>query len=234
MTVQNAKPSKEKPSRTRVGGRGFFAALMLCLIAVGGVAAADFSNTLRQPVTDAGEQEVTTVTTAVTTTTAKPVAVKPVVTTSTTTATATDETTVTSAASLFCLPLSNRVLTPFSEQPLYNETLDTYRAHSGMDFDGEQGQSVRPFADGTVFSVEEDALWGGCVTVEHGAGVVTVYRGISPTVAVGEELTTDDRVGILADVPCESDLGPHLHFELYKDGEAADAAALFSGQLIYE
>ena len=233
MTVQNGRTPKEKRSRSGAGGRGLFAALMLCLIAVGGVAAADFSDRLERPALESDGQDTTTVTSAVTTTTAKPAAVKTAVTT-TTTVTAAEETTVTTAASLFCLPLSNKVLTSFSEQPLYNKTLDTYRAHTAVDFDGEQGQSVRPFADGTVCAVEEDALWGGCVTVDHGAGVVTVYRGISPCVEVGDELTADDRLGMLADVPCETDLGPHLHFELYKDGSAADAAALFDGQLVYE
>ena len=218
------------------GGHGFFAVLMLCLIAVGGVAATTFSDNLKQPPLDSDGQEqptVTTVTTAVTTTTAKPVAVTPA---TTTVAPETSEsvTTTTAPASLFVLPMSNKVLTPFSEQPLYNETMDTYRAHTAIDFDGEDGQSVRPFAGGTVTAVEEDALWGGCVTVDHGAGVVTVYRGVSPSVEVGDELTVDDRIGILADVPCETDLGPHLHFELYKDGSAADASALFDGQLVYE
>ena len=217
------------------GSRGFFAVLMLCLIAVGGVAATTFSDSLKQPPLESDEQEqrtVTTVTTAVTTTTAKPVAVTPATTTVAPTETEA-VTTTTAPASLFVLPMSNKVLTPFSEQPLYNETLDTYRAHTAIDFDGEDGQSVRPFAGGTVSAVEEDALWGGCVTVDHGAGVVTVYRGVSPSVEVGDELTIDDRVGMLADVPCETDLGPHLHFELYKDGKVADATALFDGQLVY-
>lgn len=229
-TVENNETYPKKSG----GGRGFFAALMLCLIAVGGVAVTTFSDSLQQPPLDT-EQNSTTVTTAVTTTTAKPVAVTPVTTTtkvSTTTTAAT--TTTTKAASLFALPLSNKVLTPYSEEPVYNATLDTYRAHTAIDFDGEEGQRVRPFANGVVTAVEQDALWGGCVTIDHGAGVISVYRGIEPSVEVGDELTTDNHLGALADVPCESDLGPHLHFELYKEGKAADAAALFDKQLSYE
>lgn len=215
--------------------RGFFAVLMLCLIAVGGVAATTFSDNPEHPPLEPDGHEITTAATAMTTTTAKPVAVKPATTTTTTTVTtATEATTTTTPASLFVLPLTNKVLTPYSEQPLYNKTLDSYRAHTATDFDGEEGQPVRPFANGTVSAVEDDALWGGCVTVEHGGGVITVYRGVFPTVRVGDELTTDDHVGTLADVPCESDLGPHLHFELYKDGNTADAATLFDGQLVYE
>lgn len=228
---QTNQPREEGRSH---GSRGFFAVLMLCLIAVGGVAATTFSDNLTPPLLEPDEQSPATTTAVVTTTTAKPVAVTPATTTVVTTTVVTTTTGTTAPASLFVLPMSNKVLRPFSEQPLYNQTLDTYRAHTAIDFDGEDGQSVRPFANGTVSAVEEDALWGGCVTVDHGAGILTVYRGISPTVEVGDELTTDDRVGILADVPCETDLGPHLHFELYKDGKIADAAALFDGQLVYE
>lgn len=216
------------------GSRGFFAVLMLCLIAVGGVAVTTFSDSVQEPPL-ASEQNNTTVTTAatLTTTTAKPVAVTPATTTTAQTTTTTIVTTTTEAASLFVLPLSNKVLTPYSEQPLYNKTLDTYRAHTAIDFDGEEGQRVRPFANGVVAAVEQDALWGDCVTVDHGAGVTSVYRGIEPSVEVGDEVTTADHLGSLADVPCESDLGPHLHLELYKDGQVADATALFDN-LVYE
>ncbi len=218
------------------GGRGFFTVLMLCLIAIGGVAATTFSDSLGEPPLEPETDTPTSVVTSVTTTTAKPVAVTPATTTTIiTTTTATAETTETTKAdSLFVLPLSNKVLTPYSEQPLYNETLDTYRAHTAIDFDGEEGQPVRPFANGTVTMVEQDALWGGCVTMDHGAGVISVYRGLEVSVEVGDELTTDDHLGLLADVPCESDLGPHLHLELYKDGKTADAAALFDKQLVFE
>lgn len=222
------------PKKPRVG-RGFFSVLMLCLIAIGGVAATTLSdNTPSAPLDSA--QTTTAATTAMTTTTVKPVAVNPVTTThKTTTTTATvPATTTTTSSPLFVLPLSNKVLTPFSETPLYNETLDTYRAHTAVDFDGEEGQMVLPLADGTVCSVEKDTLWGGCVTVDHGAGVISIYRGVDTSVAIGDEVTNDTALGTLSSVPCESRLGPHLHLELYKDGQAVDATALFDEQLIFD
>lgn len=218
------------PKKTNTS-RGFFAVLILCLIAVGGVAAATFSDSLREtPVTD--EQNRVTLTTTVTpVTTAKPAAVKPA-TTATTVTTTTTAPEAEEAASLYTLPLSNRVLTPFSEQPIYYEVLASYRAHKAIDFDGEEGQPVHPFAEGTVTVVENDALFGGCVTVDHGSGIVSVYRGIAASVSVGDDVTTETRLGTLDVVPCESDLGPHLHMELYKDGEAADAALLFQDDMV--
>lgn len=222
MMIEN---NETYPKNTNKASKGFFAVLMLCLIAVGGVAATTFSSSFN----DTPAFEETTVTTTVTTTSVAPVAVSPA---TTTTVSTTAATTTTAPAELFVLPLSNKVLTSFSTQPIYNETLDSYSAHTATDFDGEEGQAVRPFANGTVTAVEDDPLWGGCVTVDHGEGVISVYRGIAPSVDVGDEVTTDERLGTLDAVPCESKLGPHLHLELYKDGEAADAAALFGDRLI--
>jgi len=219
------------PKESHHASKSFFAVLLLCLIAVGGVAAATFSSSFRTPSATPPDETVTTTTaSSVVTTSAAPVAATPATTTVRTTTTTVTATT-TKASDLFALPLSNRVLVHYTAEPLYNATLDTYAAHTATDFDGEEGQLVRPFADGVVTAVEDDLLWGGCVTVEHGEGVISVYRGIKPSVDVGDELTTDDTLGALATIPCESDLGPHLHMELYKDGKAADVAMLFQGKL---
>jgi len=229
---RNTDPFTQTETAPKRHNRGFFTVLMICLIAVGGVAATTFSDSLKQPPTDpvsdvTPSNVTTTATTVVTTTTAKPVAVKPATTTTVETVTTATAKEANDAVLLFRLPLSNKVLTPYSEQPLYYKTLDTYRTHTAIDFEGEEGQSVKPFADGTVSLVEDDPLWGGCVTLDHGEGVISVYRGISASVKVGDELTVDDVLGKLDDIPCESDLGPHLHFELYKDGTVADASVLF-------
>lgn len=219
-------------SYPKTGGsahKGFFVVLMICLIAVGGVAAATFSDGFKEPSLVA-EPTSTVGTTAITTSVA-PAAVTPATTTSVRTTTTVATTTTTAPPELFVLPLSNKVLTPYSTKPVYNETLDTYAAHTATDFDGEEGQTVRPFADGTVTAVEKDLLWGGCVTLDHGEGVISVYRGLVPMVEVGEEVTTADHLGTVGAVPCESKLGPHLHMELYKNGKAADVAALFEGKL---
>ena len=216
------------PKESRGASKGFFVVLLLCLIAVGGVAAATFSSTFRQPLDE--EVAPTTIGTVISTS-AAPVAVTPATSVRTTTTTVSTTVTTTAPKELFALPLGNRVITHYTAEPLYNATLDTYTSHTATDFDGEEGQIVRPFADGIVTAVVNDAMWGGCVTVDHGDGVISVYRGIEPSVEKNDELTTDDSLGALAAVPCESDLGPHLHMELYKDGKATDVALLFQGKL---
>ena len=219
----------KKSERKRRTGRGFFTALALCLIAIGGVAASTFSETVHHPTTD------TSATTTVPTvrTTEIPAAAPTVASTVTTSTVATTEATTapTEPPALTALPLNGAILTPFSERPLYNKTMADYRAHTALDLGGEEGQSVMVIAEGTVSATEEDPLWGPTVTVDHGEGVISVYRGVSATVPQGAHVDVGNVIGKLAAIPSEAHLGPHLHLELYHQGTAVDPASLL-GELL--
>ena len=83
---RNVDSATQTKRNYKKSNRGFFAVLMVCLIAVGGVAATTFSDSLKQPMLDPTDDATasdvtTTVTTSGITTTAKPVAVKPAATT---------------------------------------------------------------------------------------------------------------------------------------------------------
>ena len=136
----------KKSERKRRTGRGFFTALALCLIAIGGVAASTFSETVNHPMTD------TSATTTVPTvrTTEIPAAAPTVASTVTTSTVATTEATTapTEPPALTALPLNGAILTPFSERPLYNKTMADYRAHTALDLGGEEGHSVMVIAEG--------------------------------------------------------------------------------------
>ncbi len=224
-----ARTTRQKNSNTskakRAVGKGFFIALCLCLVAVGGMAVSTFSDSLSL----SGEPSPTyTTPPTVTTTSASPAAAHTATTITTTVVTTT--TTVKESA-LFVLPLSNRVLAPFSETPVYSETMADYRPHSGIDFAGEEGQAVRALADGTVIAVAKDALWGTSLTLSHGGDILSVYRGIDPTVSEGDTVAVGDEIGFVDTAPCEKALGAHLHLELYRGETAVDPTTLLSGQL---
>ncbi len=222
-----AQKKTDRQATVRAIGKGFYIALALCVIAVGGMAVSTFTDTMQ-----AGEEQSAFTTAPPTTaTSASPAAVTPA--TATTTATASTLTTTTTVitttsapAARFCLPLDGTVGTPFSETPLYNETMEDYRAHPGTDMDGEEGDTVLALAAGTVTAWEEDALWGGSLTIAHGNGLTSVYRGVDATVQNGDAVQTGDPIGILVGVPCESADGCHLHLELYRDGKAIDPMSL--------
>lgn len=220
----------ESTQRKRRVGRGFFTALALCLIAIGGVAASTFSDAVNTPST---ESTVTTVTAPTVRTTEIPAAAPTVAPTSATTVTTTEApvTAPTEPPALVALPMNGAILAPFSEQPLYSETMADYRAHTALDIDGEEGQAVLAVAEGTVAKTEEDPLWGPCITVDHGEGITSVYRGVLASVPQGAHVEAGHELGKLGAVPCEAHLGPHLHLELYNQGVAVDPATLLGDLL---
>ena len=119
--------------------------------------------------------------------------------------------------SVFVLPMDGEVLTRFSEGELVkNPTLNEWRTHNGVDIKREKGTKVLAASGGKVTAVRNDPLWGFVVEIEHGNGVITVYSGLGSDIRVsrGDEVSTRDVIGTIGDVPAESHLAPHLHFEV--------------------
>lgn len=200
-----------------IEGRGFYAALAACLLATGGIAVATFGETLfvsqdKENTSSAIEQPVE-----------QPVTGVPEDRTTTTAAPKTTTTTTAPAADLFVLPMGNTVLKPFSEGvPVYSQTMKDWRTHDGTDFVGDDGQEVRALADGTVTAVTTHPLWGGCVTIDHGLGVLSYYYGVKPSVQQGRSVTVGSPIGTLSTAPCEAGERDHLHLEMTVDGVRVD------------
>ncbi len=217
-------------------GRGFYAVLAICLLAVGGVAAATFvdnMDTVPLETTQKGTTSAPTrvVSAAPITTTAAAAVAAPTATSITNADKAAETTAAEKTTALFILPLSNNILTPFCSEPVFNETMGDYRVHTAVDFGGSDNQTVRALAQGTVTEVSEDPLWGHCLTLDHGGGITSRYCGVTTALETGSTVEVGDEIGSLSGVPCESLMAPHLHLELYKDGEAVDASTLLGGQV---
>jgi len=108
----------------------------------------------------------------------------------------------------------------------YSAAFGDWRFHPGTDIAAEAGTAVRAALAGRVAAVEETPGMGWAVTLDHGAGVCTVYAGLTaPHLEGGATVAAGDALGEVGD-PCaaEAALGPHLHFELRVAGEAVDAA----------
>lgn len=121
------------------------------------------------------------------------------------------------------------------ETPVFSKTLRDWRVHRGVDIPSELGTPVMVFASGTVQSVSDDAMYGKTVTVDHGDGVVSKYCNLAAvlpeSVTVGAELDCGDVIGSVGDTAiseCENE--PHLHFEVFNNGESVDPTAYFSAE----
>ena len=124
-------------------------------------------------------------------------------------------------------PLSGKTIAAFSADVLfYNETLEDWRTHSGMDIAAEEGTPVCAACDGTVLSVTDDPLMGVTVVLEHAGGFTSTYACLSEEVYVsaGDEVLAGENIGAVGSTAAAESPEPHLHFSVSKDGKVVDPA----------
>jgi len=123
-------------------------------------------------------------------------------------------------------PLQGEVVTAFSvDELLYNATLEDWRTHDGVDIAAELGTAVLAASSGAVIAVENDAMLGTVVVLEHDGGYRTTYANLRPEPAVeaGDRVSAGQIIGAVGDTAAgDAAQGPHLHFSVVKDGEAVD------------
>ena len=90
--------------------------------------------------------------------------------------------------------------------------------HYGLDIIARQGEVVRAAAAGLVIFSNWTYQYGNTVIVDHGNGYITVY-GHNQRNVVGERQRVErgDPIAFLGNTGISR--GPHLHFEIWKDGE---------------
>lgn len=128
----------------------------------------------------------------------------------------------------FILPLSGDVDRKFSLSPVYDETMEDWRTHKGIDFLGNVGDDVLSIGNGKVSKVIFDPSWGYCIEVDYGKFTAR-YCGIDQTSAVGIEDTVSKGsiIGKIGSIPCENSQESHLHFEIVKNDTAIDPMEIF-------
>lgn len=130
-------------------------------------------------------------------------------------------------------PLQGEVVAAFSvDQLQYNETLDDWRTHDGVDIAAAEGTAVLAASAGTVLSIGDDPLMGTTVVLQHSGGYETTYANLqtAPPVAEGETVSAGQTIGAVGNTaPAESAQGAHLHFAVTKDGEAVDPDTFLNG-----
>lgn len=137
---------------------------------------------------------------------------------------------VNNKAIVFTSPILNaEILKNYSGTELqWNETLKQWEAHKAVDFMAEENSKVYAAFDGKVSAITSNALVGTQITIEHDAGLKTIYSmlGNETNVNVGDTVKTGDQIGtVAAATGSEEKDGSHLHFEVWKDGSKVDPNA---------
>lgn len=125
-------------------------------------------------------------------------------------------------------PVGGMVIKEFSDTvPVFSDTMNDYRVHTGVDVSADIGDAVFAAADGTVGAVWTDPLMGNCVSIIHSGEMVTTYKGLSENVPEGIAQGVDVYCGQFIGSVGESALieiaeEPHVHFEMTKSGVPVD------------
>ncbi len=99
----------------------------------------------------------------------------------------------------------------------------TYMPNTGVDYVKKDIFDVSSVYDGTVIEVEDVEMLGKTVKIRHNGEVISVYQGINDVVvSKGDMVFQGQKIGTSGTSKINESLGNHLHFEIYKNGEAID------------
>ena len=96
--------------------------------------------------------------------------------------------------------------------------------HYGLDIAGKEGSPVIAAAPGTIVFADWTYEFGFMLIIAHGRGYTTVYKhNQSLLKSTGTTVKRGDLIALLGNTG-RSSSGPHLHFELWKDGVVQNPA----------
>ena len=115
----------------------------------------------------------------------------------------------------YCAPVAGTISSDFGyrEHPTEGEE----RFHYGVDLAADTGTEVRCFADGVVTAVGDSSSYGRYCVVAHEGGYSTLYAHCSRiTASSGAAVSRGQKIAEVGETGMAT--GPHLHFELQRDG----------------
>ena len=96
--------------------------------------------------------------------------------------------------------------------------------HNGVDIAGREGSAVLAVASGVVSFADSSTTYGNLIEITHDNGLVTLYAhnkeilvSQGSIVQKGQQIATMGSTG--------RSTGPHIHFEVFKNGRSVDPAS---------
>ena len=103
----------------------------------------------------------------------------------------------------------------------FNPSCPSKHWHSGIDLVAAMGTAVRAMASGTVTVINDRNGYGLHVIIDHGNGISTLYGHLSASAVVtGEDVVSGEVIGAVG--TSGNSTGPHLHFEIRRNGVPQD------------
>lgn len=120
-----------------------------------------------------------------------------------------------SAAPDTLLPVNGRITSNYGwrQDPVHGDL----RHHNGVDIAVPVGTRVKAIAAGTVIFSAARGGYGNLVSIDHGDGMVSHYgHNAELAMNVGDRVQAGETVALSGSTGKST--GPHLHFELWKNG----------------
>ena len=123
-------------------------------------------------------------------------------------------------------PVEGRISSPYGKRkhPMSGEV----EFHTGLDLSANPGNPVHATADGIVSFSGWSGGNGYLVVLEHGHGFSTFYaHNKKNIVKVGQKVKRGDVIGYVGTTG--SSTGPHVHYEIWKDGKHVNPQKYIGG-----
>ncbi|MCR3922725.1 MAG: M23 family metallopeptidase [Firmicutes bacterium] len=125
---------------------------------------------------------------------------------------------VTMAATPSIVPVQGRITSPFGwrRSPFSGQQL----FHNGIDIGAPYGTRIIATAAGTVVKASYQRGYGNLVIINHGTYVTHYAHMRSFNVKAGDQVEKGQQIGAVGSTG--NSTGPHLHYEVFKDGSRID------------
>lgn len=133
-------------------------------------------------------------------------------------------------------PISNDKLTRMASG--YGWRSDPFtkarKMHWGMDFTSPKGTPIYASGDGRVSRADNNSSgYGKHIRIDHGYGYISLYGHLSNyNVKAGQRVERGDLIGFVGSTGRSE--APHLHYEVWKDGDRINPINFYYGSLTAE
>lgn len=100
---------------------------------------------------------------------------------------------------------------------------NTYMQNSGVDYGMDSDFEVVSILDGTVIDVIDDDIMGKTIKIKHSNDIISVYQSLGSVDVEKDSVVSQGMIiGKSGEANVSPELGNHLHFELYYQGEVVN------------